>query len=541
MNSAEKGIVDKVVSCISSIFDKLPKENQFELVPLLREAIEEVATAPIDDHLGEHIYNKKVNTIKMLETKDGVKTLAGVIQNSIMHGSISVRVDSAYCFKYLIDFSSPAAIKTEVIKICGALIRVVNDKFTPDLKIQIFLSLRLMLVKAAAMVRAMVAPLQPTLLKAFGDAQSTEPVREVVIENLLLLIKMTPKADPIVKDLTSQIDGDKVDGEQKIQVSQALAFILREKGKAIQEAISKQVYSVLTSVVEERKKDLNDKVIINASVGLGFLSAYSSDPNQMKDLFYAYDGERDYRVSLGIKLGILMNGSAKIPDLEKLNKDAISFIVNALKSQSGIIEIDGKDISDGRPDEEIFIFDGALAALGYVMSVFLRRYFKSDSSVSKLLFTAITESGILKKLNEEDDFPGTFKKTGESEDAEGMTMVLTKVYEQVPDFIASLAIPSITSKTEKLTDEQKEVMRDSFTFIHKFYLEFDQKSDGKESLLNLLQLTCNNGQDLGVSTASGEITPLSNTYIRDVVCEGAQLQGVIPEKMKMICNDIIFA
>lgn len=64
-------------------------------------------------------------------------------------------------------------------------------------------------------------------------------MRSVVIENLLLLIKMTPKADPIVKDLTSQIDGDKVDGEQKVQVSQALALILREKGKAIQEAISK--------------------------------------------------------------------------------------------------------------------------------------------------------------------------------------------------------------------------------------------------------------------------------------------------------------
>lgn len=129
---------------------------------------------------------------------------------------------------------------------------------------------------------------------------------------------MTPKADPIVKDLTSQIDGDKVDGEQKVEVSQALALILREKGKAIQEAISKQVYGVLTSVIEERKRDLNDKVIINASVGLGFLSAYSSDPNQMRDLFYAYDGEKDFRVSLGIKLGILMNGSAKIPDLEKL-------------------------------------------------------------------------------------------------------------------------------------------------------------------------------------------------------------------------------
>jgi hypothetical protein len=113
----------------------LPKENQFALVPIVREAIEEIAVAPVDAHLGEVLYKKRVNTIKMLETKVGVQTLAGVIQNSIMHGSIQIRIDSAYCFKYLIDFASPAAIKTEVIKICGALIRVVNDKFTPDLKI----------------------------------------------------------------------------------------------------------------------------------------------------------------------------------------------------------------------------------------------------------------------------------------------------------------------------------------------------------------------------------------------------------------------
>jgi hypothetical protein len=52
-----------------------------------------------------------------------------------MHGSIQIRIDSAFCFKYLIDFASPAAIKTELIKICGALIRVANEKFTPDLKL----------------------------------------------------------------------------------------------------------------------------------------------------------------------------------------------------------------------------------------------------------------------------------------------------------------------------------------------------------------------------------------------------------------------
>lgn len=135
MNSAVPGIVEKVVQCISAIFAKLPKENQFALVPLIRDAIEMTGVAPVEEHLGDTIYQKKVTSIKMLETKEGVKCLAGVIQNSIMHGSIRIRIDSAYCFKYLIDFASPVAIKSEVVKICGALIRVVNDKFPPDLKI----------------------------------------------------------------------------------------------------------------------------------------------------------------------------------------------------------------------------------------------------------------------------------------------------------------------------------------------------------------------------------------------------------------------
>jgi len=115
-----------------------------------------------------------------------------------------------------------------------------------------------------------------------------------------------------------------------MQVSLALALILREKGKAVQEAISKQVYQVLTSIIEERKQTLNDKVIVNAAVALGFLSAYSSDPAQMRDLFFAYDDEGDYRVSLGIKLSILMNGSAKIPDLAELQTKAKSYIIRVL-------------------------------------------------------------------------------------------------------------------------------------------------------------------------------------------------------------------
>jgi len=105
------------------------------------------------------LYLKKVKTLKLLEKPAGVKALVGVVQNSIMHGSIEVRIDSAVCFKYLIEFSEPTAIKGDVIKICGALIRVVNDKFPPEFKLQIFESLKLLLVKMAANVKAMAPQL----------------------------------------------------------------------------------------------------------------------------------------------------------------------------------------------------------------------------------------------------------------------------------------------------------------------------------------------------------------------------------------------
>lgn len=201
-----------------------------------------------------------------------------------------------------------------------------------------------------------------------------------------------------------------------------------------------------------------------------------------------------------------------------------AYISGALSSESGIVEIDGRDISDGRPDEEIFRFDGALDALAHIMNTYQRRCYKADSVLSKLVFTAITQSKLFEKLNAEEDFSA-----------------MSKVYTQIPAFITALPIPSLLPKPAKLPDELAAVMRDSFTFLHKFYLDFESKKDGKPALLNLLQLTYNHTLDLGVGAGADEVTPLSTGYVRDTVCELPQLQGIIPNDMKVVCNDIIFA
>lgn len=130
-----------------------------------------------------------------------------------MHGQVNVRIDAALVFKYLLEFTPAALLKKEIIKICGALIRVVNDKFPQQLKLHIFITLKLIQVKAAASAKAMQAQLQTTFLKALGDPQSTNIVRTLVVSNLLLLTNDLLRIDPIVKELNSLLDSSKLDND----------------------------------------------------------------------------------------------------------------------------------------------------------------------------------------------------------------------------------------------------------------------------------------------------------------------------------------
>ncbi len=105
MNDPDEKLVDKVIKGFSSIINGLQKEYQFTLIPLIKNIIEDIAVQRlgiknVDDENPNvpTLYKKKVATIKMLEKAEGVKSLSSIIQNSITHGSIEIRIDSAICF-----------------------------------------------------------------------------------------------------------------------------------------------------------------------------------------------------------------------------------------------------------------------------------------------------------------------------------------------------------------------------------------------------------------------------------------------------------
>ena len=79
-----------------------------------------------------------------------------------------MRTDAAYCFKYILDFALELG-KSEIVKICGALIRVANDRFPQELKLQIYYALKLIQTQGGAAAKGFHVNMQTTYTKALGD------------------------------------------------------------------------------------------------------------------------------------------------------------------------------------------------------------------------------------------------------------------------------------------------------------------------------------------------------------------------------------
>jgi len=73
---------------------------------------------------------------------------------------------------------------------------------------------------------------------------------------------------------------------------------------------------VLKSITDERRQNLNDKVLVHAAMARAFMASHTA-PEAMAELFSSHDSLCDYRVSLGLKLGLLLSGNTTMPDLEK--------------------------------------------------------------------------------------------------------------------------------------------------------------------------------------------------------------------------------
>ena len=88
-----------------------------------------------------------------------------------------------------------------IVKMTGPLLRVVGDRNPSTVKIAILKTLGLLLEKGGPALRAFVPQFQTTFVKALSDP--SRQVRVAAIHSLSLLMPLTTRVDPLVKELVS--------------------------------------------------------------------------------------------------------------------------------------------------------------------------------------------------------------------------------------------------------------------------------------------------------------------------------------------------
>lgn len=152
-------------------------------------------------------------------------------------------------------FSPTTSIKKEIIKVSGALIRVVNDKFEPALKVEIFRALESIQIKGGIALKPMVPQLQTTFIKALGSPDSTNQMIHEVKKNIILLIKVTPRIDNIVKDLNKIMVKGSTNQDVILVTTEILTYIARAYAKKISAPVKESLVSEINNLIDEDADD----------------------------------------------------------------------------------------------------------------------------------------------------------------------------------------------------------------------------------------------------------------------------------------------
>jgi hypothetical protein len=183
LSTDDPDLLEKLIICIESgnTLPKEPTEDEEKLVKEWQNCLTRQARMELEEKLGidedEETYDR--DTLPILESTKGIHSLIEIFLSTLLHGKASVRADAAFLIGLVAKFCPIECYKSNIIKMAGALIRIVNDKFDDELKMSIFRALRRMFEKAGKHMKPMAAPLKTTFSQyAKQESSLSEEVKK---------------------------------------------------------------------------------------------------------------------------------------------------------------------------------------------------------------------------------------------------------------------------------------------------------------------------------------------------------------------------
>ena len=151
------------------------------------------------------------------------------------------KADCATLICDLVQYAPAKNVRLYALQVTGPLIRIIGDKYSPELRTTFYRALNLLLSKSGDALRPFLPQLQTTFIRALKDG--CKGVREQGGQALVHIIKLSTRIDNELNDLSGDVVSN--DTEIRESIMTTLQNILLAVGAKLQPATRTTVETVV--------------------------------------------------------------------------------------------------------------------------------------------------------------------------------------------------------------------------------------------------------------------------------------------------------
>lgn len=203
----------------------------------------------------------------------GIAPILPIFREAILNGDGDEKEAAAQGLGEVIKLTSAPALQTSVVSITGPLIRILGDRFNPNVKTAVLETLAILLAKVGIMLKQFLPQLQTTFVKALNDPNRVVRLKSGNALGYLILIHQRP--DPLFMELHNTIKNTD-DVAVRETTLHALRGIISPAGDKMTEPLRKQIHQTLIGLLGHQE----DVTRVCAAGCLGALCQYLT-PEQL--------------------------------------------------------------------------------------------------------------------------------------------------------------------------------------------------------------------------------------------------------------------
>eukprot|EP00178_Gracilaria_changii_P004427 TRINITY_DN1710_c0_g2_i1.p1 TRINITY_DN1710_c0_g2~~TRINITY_DN1710_c0_g2_i1.p1 ORF type:complete len:2725 (-),score=407.02 TRINITY_DN1710_c0_g2_i1:10189-18363(-) len=303
----------------STLCEVVPSETLSEHIPVIRQSLRAAASGITVSDAG--------TTVTALQMAKSAAPFVPILTTGVLGGSAELREQSALGIAELVEVSSSKGVGAYVIKLAGALIRVMSGRVPWQVKAAMLRALLVLLKKGGMMLRALAPQLQSTFVKSLSDGSGLVRVRACAAVGALVSIQS--RLESLLNELVNvSVNGVSSGAQTAALHSLSQVFKLAKK-------LPDSAFAGTAASVTERLGEESSEVRDAAGRCLGVLTArcrgreeYCAIAEMIVDKFEREESEYTDRVSCLVAMGWVIESAASVEEVRWADVERVAGVVD---------------------------------------------------------------------------------------------------------------------------------------------------------------------------------------------------------------------